>query len=48
MYFTTGPKLLRSQPEIFAFLSCPEAKIEDHIRSLYKCPTCYVPQHGLD
>ena len=48
MHFTTRPKPLGSQPEIFAFLSCPEAKIEDHIRSQYKCSTCYVPQHGLD
>ena len=48
MHFTTRPKLLGSQPEIFAFLSCPEAEIEDFICSQYKRSTCYLPKQGLD
>jgi len=34
--FAAGPKLLRSRPVVFAFLSCPEAEIEDDIRSQFK------------
>jgi hypothetical protein len=33
VYFAAGPKLLRSRPIVFAFLLCPEAEIEDYIRS---------------
>src|SRR5215213_9348546 len=48
MYFTTGTKLLCSQPIIFAFFPCPKAEIEYYIRSQFKRPSCYVPKHSLD
>ena len=48
MYFTTGPKLLRSRPIVFTFLSCPKAEIEYDTRSQFKCSTCYVPKHGFN
>jgi hypothetical protein len=46
--FTTGPQLLRSSPIVFAFFACPEAEIEDDIRSQFKGPTGYRPQQGLN
>ena len=46
--FAAGPKLLRSRPIIFAFLSCPEAEIEDYIRSQFKRSTGDVPKHRFN
>jgi hypothetical protein len=48
VYFAAGPKLLRSRPIVFAFLSCPEAEIEDDIRSQFKRSACDGPQHRFN
>ncbi len=48
VYFTAGPKLLRASPVVFAFLSCPEAKVEDDIRSQFQRSPCDGPQHRFN
>jgi len=48
VYFAAGSKLLRSRPIVFAFLSRPEAEIEDDIRSQFKRSTCHVPKHRFN
>ena len=48
VHFTAGPKPLRPQSEVFAFLPRPETEIEDYIRSQHKRPAGYVPKHDLD
>lgn len=45
MHFAARSKLLRARPIVFAFLSCPEAEIEDDIRSQFKRSACNVPEH---
>ncbi len=48
VHFAAGPKLLRSRPIVFAFLSCPEAEIEDDIRSQFKRSTGDGPKHRFN
>jgi len=48
VYFAAGSKLLRSRPIVFAFLSCPEAEIEDDIRSQFKRSTGDGPKHRFN
>jgi len=48
MYFTAGSKAFRPQPVIFAFFSCPKAKIEDDIRSQFQRSARDIPKHSLD
>ena len=48
VYFAAGSKLLRSRPIVFAFLSRPEAEIEDYIRSQFKRSTCDGPKHRFN
>jgi hypothetical protein len=38
-HFAAGPKLLRPSQMVFAFLVCPEAEIQDDIRSQFKRST---------
>ncbi len=46
--FAAGTELLGSRSIVFAFLSCPEAEIEDDIRSQFKRSTGDVPQHRFN
>lgn len=46
--FAAGPKLFGTRPIVFAFLACPEAEIEDDIRSQLQRPTCDVPEHRFN
>jgi hypothetical protein len=46
--FAAGPKLLRSRPIVFAFFSCPEAEIEDDIRSQFQRSTGDGPQQRFN
>ena len=48
MYLAAGAKPLRSRPIVFAFLLCPEAEIEDDIRSQFKRSACDVPKHRFN
>lgn len=48
MYFTAGSKAFRPQTIIFAFFSCPKAKIENDIRFQFQRSACDIPKHRLD
>ena len=47
VYFATSPKLLRTQPIIFAFFA-PKNRNQDNIRSQFQRPTSYIPEYDLD
>jgi hypothetical protein len=46
--FAAGPKLLRASPIVFAFLSRPEAEIEDDIRAQFERSTGDGPQQRFN
>jgi hypothetical protein len=48
VYFAAGSKLLRSRSIVFAFLSRPEAEIEDDIRSQFKRSTGDGPKQRFN
>ncbi len=46
--FTACTQLFRSRSIVFAFDSCPKAKVQDHIDAELEGPRGNIPQHGLN